>query len=84
MDHRWPTPQQVEKAKTKRGGWTKATLASWGVPWPPPPGWRRKIEQLRMGRRARVPHGWSSPISYKYLKQPEEPNVPTDDQDQAA
>jgi hypothetical protein len=23
--------------------WTKATLAGWGVPWPPPSGWRSQL-----------------------------------------
>jgi hypothetical protein len=37
------TAKQVEAAKSPRGGWTKATLAEWGIPWPPPRGWRRRI-----------------------------------------
>jgi 8-oxo-dGTP diphosphatase len=35
---------QIERAKTKNGGWTKKTLAQWGVPWPPPKGWRDELE----------------------------------------
>jgi hypothetical protein len=38
------TTTEIEAAKTPRGGWTKETLASWGVPWPPPKGWREQIE----------------------------------------
>jgi hypothetical protein len=41
------TDQQIEAAKSPRGAWTKATLAGWGVPWPPPRGWRTA---LRTGR----------------------------------
>ena len=26
--------------QTEHGGWTKSQLEEWGVPWPPPPGWR--------------------------------------------
>jgi len=28
---------------TERGGWTKAKLASMGVPWPPPKGWLTRL-----------------------------------------
>jgi hypothetical protein len=28
---------------TANGSWTAAQLASWGVPWPPPSGWKDKI-----------------------------------------
>jgi hypothetical protein len=38
-----PTPAEIEAAKTQRGGWKRATLAQWGVPWPPPRGWRRRL-----------------------------------------
>lgn len=38
-----PTAAEIEAAKTPRGGWTKAQLAAWGVPWPPPKGWRAAL-----------------------------------------
>ena len=34
----------VEAAKTKKGGWGRNVLASWGVPYPPPKGWRQAIQ----------------------------------------
>jgi hypothetical protein len=37
------TEEEIEKARTPRGGWTRLTLQAWGVPWPPPHGWRRHI-----------------------------------------
>lgn len=40
-----PSPLEVRKARTKRGGWTRATLAKWGIPWPPPKGWRRALRE---------------------------------------
>lgn len=40
-----PTSEEIEAARTRRGGWTQAQLAEWGVPWPPPRGWRKKLEQ---------------------------------------
>lgn len=36
---------EVEKARTANGGWTKAKLAEFGVPWPPPKGWKRELEK---------------------------------------
>jgi hypothetical protein len=33
----------IDAARSPRGGWTKAQLAEWGVPWPPPKGWRRAL-----------------------------------------
>lgn len=35
--------EQIEAAKTPKGGWTKAQLAAWGVPWPPPKGWKKAL-----------------------------------------
>jgi hypothetical protein len=34
---------EIERHRTPRGGWTKATLAQWGVPWPPPKGWKAAL-----------------------------------------
>lgn len=41
---RLPSPEEIEAAQTGGGGFSRATLASWGVPWPPPSGWRRRLE----------------------------------------
>jgi hypothetical protein len=52
-----PSPEEVYQAQTVNGGWTRDTLARWGVPWPPPKGWRRRLredflaEQERLGDR---------------------------------
>ena len=35
--------EKIESLKTPAGGWTKASLASLGVPWPPPSGWKAKL-----------------------------------------
>lgn len=42
---RLPSPDEVKAAETGNGGWTRARLASWGVPWPPPGGWRKDLER---------------------------------------
>lgn len=39
------TPEEIERGKTRRGGWTRKTLAKWGVPWPPPKGWKRLLNE---------------------------------------
>ncbi len=39
-----PSPAEIAAAQTAQGGWTRDTLAGWGVPWPPPKGWRAKLE----------------------------------------
>ena len=38
--------REIETFRTAAGGWTRATLAGWDVPWPPPKGWKRRLEQL--------------------------------------
>ena len=40
------TRDEILAARTPKGGWTKATLASWGVPWPPPKGWMHDLIEL--------------------------------------
>lgn len=34
------SPGTVWSARTPQGGWTREQLAEWGIPWPPPKGWR--------------------------------------------
>ena len=35
--------EEIQKQTTPDGGFTKQTLAEWGVPWPPPKGWRKRL-----------------------------------------
>jgi len=37
------TAEEIEAAKSPKGGWTRKTLESWGVPWPPPKGWKKEL-----------------------------------------
>jgi len=37
------TEEEIEAERTAKGGWIRETLAEWGVPWPPPSGWKRTI-----------------------------------------
>jgi len=34
------TWEEIDAAKSPKGGFTRKTLEQWGVPWPPPSGWR--------------------------------------------
>jgi hypothetical protein len=40
MKGRKITKEEILACQTENGGWTKKTLAQWGVPWPPPKGWK--------------------------------------------
>jgi hypothetical protein len=35
---------EILRKRTPAGSWTRAQLAEWGVPWPPPKGWRARLE----------------------------------------
>jgi hypothetical protein len=37
------TPEELEAGKSPKGGYTKEQLAKWGVPWPPPKGWKEAL-----------------------------------------
>jgi hypothetical protein len=37
------TKEEIESQQTENGGWTKSTLEQWGVPWPPPKGWKERL-----------------------------------------
>jgi hypothetical protein len=45
------TTAEIEAARTPNGGWTKAQLAKWGVPWPPPKGWKAKLTRWEKKER---------------------------------
>jgi hypothetical protein len=40
-----PSPEEVLSKRKGTGGWKRAQLAEWGVPWPPPKGWMRCLEE---------------------------------------
>jgi hypothetical protein len=37
------TLEEILSKQTAKGGWTKKQLALWGVTWPPPKGWKKKL-----------------------------------------
>ncbi len=40
-----PSPEMVEQYRTANGGWRREDLGRWGVPWPPPHGWREQLKR---------------------------------------
>jgi hypothetical protein len=53
------TEQQIEAGRSPKGGWNRKQLAAWGVPWPPPKGWRIALtcgrDPMRLSQPARLP-----------------------------
>lgn len=41
------TEAEIDAEMTSKGGWTRESLAKWGVSWPPPKGWRKAIVEGR-------------------------------------
>jgi hypothetical protein len=44
-----PSREEIAAAR-----WTRARLTSWGIPWPPPAGWREKLELAADEREGRI------------------------------
>ena len=51
------TSTQIQAGRSAKGGWSRSTLTSWGVPWPPPKGWQ---EMLLSGQFQ--PDPWTKPV----------------------
>ena len=39
--------EEIEAGRSPAGGFTRAQLAQWGIPWPPPKGWRKQLTGRR-------------------------------------
>jgi hypothetical protein len=39
----YATAEEIDAARTPAGGWSATVLAGWGIPWPPPRGWRQRL-----------------------------------------
>jgi hypothetical protein len=46
------TGEEIDAARTPKGGWKMETLAVWGVAWPPPRGWKRELTEKGKTRSA--------------------------------
>lgn len=42
--------REIDAKRTPRGGWSRNQLAQWGVSWPPPKGWKRRLEEEGLPR----------------------------------
>jgi hypothetical protein len=45
------TQAEIMAKRTPAGGWTRAQLAEWGVPWPPPKGWKQALMEVERAAR---------------------------------
>ncbi|MCX5077655.1 hypothetical protein OG321_34815 [Streptomyces sp. NBC_00424] len=51
-----PSPEEIDAARTPKGGWTRAQLAEWGVPWPAEKGWKAElIARWETGQQGHAP-----------------------------
>jgi hypothetical protein len=66
------TEAQIEAGRSPKGGWTRQQLAKWGVPWPPPKGWRAKLTG-REDRPMRTPERVVDPFFRPVEPEPEGP-----------
>jgi 5-methylcytosine-specific restriction endonuclease McrA len=49
--------EELESARTPNGGYRREQLIGWGVPWPPPKGWKRALltgSQMPIGRKEKL------------------------------
>ena len=37
------TEEEIEAGRTAKGGFSREQLEKWGVPWPPPKGWKKRL-----------------------------------------
>ncbi len=51
------TEEEIEAGRSPRGGFTKKQLQVWGVPWPPPHGWRAALISGRTMKEAGLLEG---------------------------
>lgn len=56
------TAEEIEAGKSPAGGWNKAQLADWGVPWPPPKGWKEALLAGKTMKEAGLQYLEPSPI----------------------
>jgi len=54
--------EEIEAGRSEKGGFSKAQLAKWGVPWPPPKGWKETLLAGQTMVEAGLRSSESSPI----------------------
>jgi predicted RNA polymerase sigma factor len=63
-----PSKEEIEAVRTPKGGWTKAQLAEWGVPWPPPRGWKKRLEAGEEPKYKTFAEGFAAKAQDEQLK----------------
>jgi|TARA_Y100000310_G_C20678911_1_gene814720 hypothetical protein len=58
-----PSKTEIEAQITNNGGYTRETLAKWGISWPPPKGWKEKLIKDNVNTNQKLP------LVSKYLLQ---------------
>ena len=76
-----PSPEEIA-SRANRTAFNRATLAEWGVPWPPPAGWRRELERRHAEGLTVQPIEGAPPKGQKRGRRPgaapgEAPKAPT-------
>lgn len=82
------SPEDIEMIQHSNGtGFTKAKLAEWGLPWPAPKGWRKKIlrelgfrydpkpSHCGQPKAARLSHAASTAMRWMYRDAPAEMTI---------
>ncbi|MCL7496086.1 hypothetical protein M8I34_32480 [Streptomyces sp. MCA2] len=65
-----PSPEEVEAARTPKGGYNRAQLVAWGVPWPPPKGWKDELaERWKAARQDGAPAPQPSPAPADFAQE---------------
>lgn len=57
--------EEIEKHRTKRGGFKRKTILAWGIAWPPPKGWLKRLSGEPQRHRAK---GFYSSKAWKELR----------------
>lgn len=56
---------EILAARTPKGAWTRATLAGWGVAWPPAKGWKERLILGLAQEPARVLAPGTGPLPFE-------------------
>jgi hypothetical protein len=51
-----PSPDEVEATSSAGKGFSRATLAAWGISWPPKKGWRKRLKQEWIRQQVKAQH----------------------------
>ncbi|WP_328381804.1 hypothetical protein OHS81_01885 [Streptomyces sp. NBC_00400] len=65
-----PSSEEIQAARTPAGGWKRDQLAAWGIPWPPPKGWKGELaERWRAAHQDGAPPPLPSPAPADFAQE---------------